>query len=523
MDRRSFPDDLLKGGALGAFGGHRSGVAKLARRDRLAIGNTHVDPAARTIAGPGGEATVEPRIMQVLLELADHAGQVVTREALIDQCWGGQIVGDDAINRAISAAHRAARQVSADFEIETISKAGYRLNLPDEPEPAPKPVDRRALLIGGAALALAGTAAVYHATRPRRDPRVERLVERGRQALREDLPDSNEQGLGFLREATVLAPRDAEAWGLLSLALGNVAEYAPVDRVGRAVADCEGAARRALAINADQPDALAALAMVRPSFGDWFASERRLRAILRIAPDHAPTLAALGMLMQSVGRCSDAARLTERAVRLEPLSPTFNCRLAYQLWSSGDGRRADQTIERAAQLWPTHPAVWYAHMLLLGLTGRPQAALALFAGPGLPAAMPPKAIAPWRAALDALATNDPARIAAARQVNLAVADKGSNGAVNAILTLNALGAPDRALAVAEGYLLKRGPFAGPMGYGAGQLIVNNQRWKKTMMLFVPATEPMRHLPGFQRLTADMGLDDYWRAARVLPDYRAALG
>ncbi len=77
-------------------------AADLARREPFRLGDTLIAPASREISGPGGKATVEPRIMQVLLALVDAAGAVVTRDDLISKCWNNQIVGEDAINRAVA-------------------------------------------------------------------------------------------------------------------------------------------------------------------------------------------------------------------------------------------------------------------------------------------------------------------------------------------------------------------------------------------------------------------------------------
>ena len=103
-------------------------TAELAARPDFTLGLAAVSPSSRTIAGPGGTADVEPRVMQVLVVLADAAGQVVTRGTLFDRCWGGVFVGDDSLNRAIGAVRKLAAEIAGgSFEIETIPRTGYRL------------------------------------------------------------------------------------------------------------------------------------------------------------------------------------------------------------------------------------------------------------------------------------------------------------------------------------------------------------------------------------------------------------
>ena len=64
-------------------------TAELAARADFTLGLAVISPSTRSVAGPGGAADVEPRVMQVLVVLAEATGQVVTRETLFQRCWGG--------------------------------------------------------------------------------------------------------------------------------------------------------------------------------------------------------------------------------------------------------------------------------------------------------------------------------------------------------------------------------------------------------------------------------------------------
>ena len=97
----------------------------LAREDSFRIGPLQVDPPLCRVST--GE-TLEPRVMQVLVALARAQGAVVSRDELIRTCWGGRIVGEDSINRAISRLRRLAEgRGGGGFAIETVPKVGYRL------------------------------------------------------------------------------------------------------------------------------------------------------------------------------------------------------------------------------------------------------------------------------------------------------------------------------------------------------------------------------------------------------------
>lgn len=95
------------------------------------LGRLVLNPALREIRrDDGAEEVIEPRVMQVLLALAEARGEIVRREDLTERCWEGRIVGEDAINRVLSRLRRVAEGVGEDsFRIETITKIGYRLVL----------------------------------------------------------------------------------------------------------------------------------------------------------------------------------------------------------------------------------------------------------------------------------------------------------------------------------------------------------------------------------------------------------
>lgn len=85
------------------------------------------------------------------------------------------------------------------------------------------------------------------------------------------------------------------------------------------------------------------------------------------------------------------------------------------------------------------------------------------------------------------------------------------------MVLSAVGLIDDAFAVAEGSLLRRGPLIGAVARGSGELVVNDQSWRRTMNLFTPATAAMRRQSRFAALCRGIGLTDYWRHPGYAPD------
>lgn len=150
---------------------------ELARQTSFRLGIASVDPASRSVSWPGGERTIEPRAMQVLVALTQAGGEVVTRDQLIAECWGGANVSDDAVSRIISQLRRLAREIGPDaFAVETITKVGFRLTAARaESTAAPAPaatLSRRATLLAGlaAAAAAGGGGFAYRRSQQSRAP-----------------------------------------------------------------------------------------------------------------------------------------------------------------------------------------------------------------------------------------------------------------------------------------------------------------------------------------------------------------
>lgn len=153
-------------------------LTDLAVRVDFSIGPLRVSPALRIITGPAGEVHVEPLIMQVLILLVEAKGQVVTRNHLFDECWGGANIGDFSLNRTITMVRRIAAETGpGTFRIESIPRTGYRLVTDGEPAgdgAAAGSGWRSPLALGGVlALVLALTALAWmFLDRPPREPSI---------------------------------------------------------------------------------------------------------------------------------------------------------------------------------------------------------------------------------------------------------------------------------------------------------------------------------------------------------------
>jgi transcriptional activator of cad operon len=100
----------------------------LERPDRFEIGDWIVDPSIDEILTQGGATKLEPRMMRLLVCLAESHGQVVSSQRLLDEVWAGVVVGPGAVYQSVSQLRKLLGDT--DFPpkyIATVPRKGYRL------------------------------------------------------------------------------------------------------------------------------------------------------------------------------------------------------------------------------------------------------------------------------------------------------------------------------------------------------------------------------------------------------------
>ena len=92
------------------------------------LGEWSVHPDQGLLVGGKGELHLEPKVMEVLIYLAERQDQVVRRDDLINDVWHGTIVSDEVLSRAISLLRTClGDDRMTPYFIQTLPKVGYRL------------------------------------------------------------------------------------------------------------------------------------------------------------------------------------------------------------------------------------------------------------------------------------------------------------------------------------------------------------------------------------------------------------
>jgi len=101
-----------------------------------------VEPGLNIVSRNGTATRLEPKVMAVLVCLAQHAGKPVTKDELLKTVWPDTFVTEDVPKRAVFELRRVFEDDARESRvIQTIPKSGYRLLAPVEwmgvPQQAP--------------------------------------------------------------------------------------------------------------------------------------------------------------------------------------------------------------------------------------------------------------------------------------------------------------------------------------------------------------------------------------------------
>jgi len=304
----------------------------------------------------------------------------------------------------------------------------------------------------------------------------------------------------LLQQAVDRDPRFAEAWAVLAgidfvlpSYFAETAAEAAHNRAGQA-------AERALALVADQPDALAVSARLAAEKGERVEALARLERALTVDPNNANTWMWKGLSLIEAGHIGAAREAFDQARSLDPLSGIHQGWRGAAELIDGDAQVAEALFRQAHALGWRGPASAWRLKLVLGQEGFGELAARRFDdwlhddGRIDPAALPV-----YRELRPAFA--DPARVAEARHVVIdAIPRFPEKEWTHPLLLLKLV---DEAIAEA----LRPKPRL-------GQIVL--------MMIWSPVDRDFREHPGFIAFARQHGLIEFW-TRHGWPDYCRPVG
>ena len=121
------------------------------------VGHWLVAPSLNSISRNDTTVRLEPKVMEVLVCLAEHAGETLSKEKLLQIVWPDTFVSDDVLKHCVSELRRALEDDAREpHVIQTIARRGYRLVVPVEPANG---IKESSTLAGSAPRAITGLSA----------------------------------------------------------------------------------------------------------------------------------------------------------------------------------------------------------------------------------------------------------------------------------------------------------------------------------------------------------------------------
>lgn len=140
-------------------------MMEITNNEAIKVGEWLVEPSLLKISRDGVAEVLEPRLMDLLVYLARHAGETVSIDELADSVWKGRAISDQPIYQSMAQLRKALEDDAHHPRyIVTVSKKGYRLiasvQLFGQPFPAAavgdKPRPRRGPMSPALAIMVAG-------------------------------------------------------------------------------------------------------------------------------------------------------------------------------------------------------------------------------------------------------------------------------------------------------------------------------------------------------------------------------
>ena len=365
-------------------------------------GEWTVAPSRNLLVRGAEEVRVEPRVMDVLVQLAGRAGEVVSKEELAQRVWEGRYVTDDVLTVTIYALRKAlGDDARRPRYLETVSRRGYRWVAPvtlaatiapeevraavspaSQPEaegqPARRASWRTAARVAALLLFAVGAAWMLRPPRGKHVPTAEahEAYVKGRYFLDQRSIKGWQQSLEQFERAVALDPKSPAAHAGLADTYSAMSDFgvaSPAEMRPRAMK----AARRALELDPESAEGHSALGRAQFLFDwDFAGAEGSLTRAVALDPDYMPAYQTLAWLKSARGRPDEAIAAARRALQLDPVNTARYTELAWVLALGGRYDEALREIERALQLNPRKFEIYLMKGWTHEVAGQPAAAFA---------------------------------------------------------------------------------------------------------------------------------------------------
>jgi DNA-binding winged helix-turn-helix (wHTH) protein/tetratricopeptide (TPR) repeat protein len=102
------------------------------RAARYAIGPLELDAGRLVLSRAGEPLALGPRVVATLAALVERAGEVTTKDEILDVVWSGDDVGESNVPQSVYTLRKVLREHGLGEAIATVQRRGYRFTAPVE-------------------------------------------------------------------------------------------------------------------------------------------------------------------------------------------------------------------------------------------------------------------------------------------------------------------------------------------------------------------------------------------------------
>jgi DNA-binding winged helix-turn-helix (wHTH) protein len=323
---------------------------------RLQLQDQVVFPELNLIARGDVRVHLEPKAMEVLLELAKHPGEVVGKKQLLETVWGGVHVCEEVVTNAVSLLRRALGDLAkTPCVIQTIPKRGYRLIASVHSESS---VDQYAPERS------TGTPAL--------PPNLRESILRARYLRHEETVPSLESARAYCEEIVRQEPNCAAAYAELALTL-FLLEKLGVERRETIEPKVRDAIDCALRLDEHASMSLACLAKQEYRYDwKWEQADQHFQQATEAGPNEADVCVEFSIMLAVVRRFEESLCHAGRACSLDPISPAARLQAGHANYASGQWEAAAAHYRRVLRFTPRHVFARWGFADALTRAGRPQ-------------------------------------------------------------------------------------------------------------------------------------------------------
>jgi DNA-binding winged helix-turn-helix (wHTH) protein/tetratricopeptide (TPR) repeat protein len=323
-----------------------------------------------------------PKVVETLLALIEHPGEVLGKTELLDRVWPEGFVEEANLAQNIYVIRKTLRTHWDCSAIETVPRRGYRFVAPVElaeselqhvAQPVPHHTPRARFAFAGAVaavfvLAIAigiGALARTHSAEPQvKELSADgaRFYAMGKFYWNQRTKDSVEKSLRYFKQVTETDPNDARGYAGLASAYAIEGDYGFGPFTKRAAfARSLAFAKRALAVDSDSAEAHAALGLAEIDNMQFVKGEAEFRRAIALDEQYAPAHQWYGTSLLRQGKGAQAYEELRKATELEPESVAATAWLSEAAYMA---RRYNDAIAYARQTLDLSPHRTDAYLTL---------------------------------------------------------------------------------------------------------------------------------------------------------------